>query len=79
VILFAVTELLGTGSRGWRFLYANQVGTDRAPHTPARVWAGPLVPTWSRLFFSTFVFFLFPVFLFFSFSVYFFRFSFTIF
>jgi hypothetical protein len=49
-----------------RFLYANQVGTDRAPHTPARVWAGPLAPAWSRLFFFCvcFTFFLFPVFLF---------------
>jgi hypothetical protein len=63
-----------------RFLYANQIGTDRVPHTPARVWVGPLVPTWSRLFFSAFVLFLFlfPVFLFFFFSLVF-CFSFTIF
>jgi hypothetical protein len=24
-----------------QILYANQVGRDRAPHTPTRVWAGP--------------------------------------
>jgi hypothetical protein len=40
----------GTGSWGdergeglrVKFLYANQVGADRAPHTPRRVWAGPV-------------------------------------
>jgi hypothetical protein len=52
-----------------RFLYADQVGADRAPHTLARVWAGPVAPTWSALFFlRSFGFFLFSVFLF-SFSV----------
>jgi hypothetical protein len=48
------------------------------PHTPARVWAGPVAPAWSRLFFSRFVL-LFPVFLFFLFQFSFIVFSFTFF
>jgi hypothetical protein len=40
-------------------------GDSYTPSRLARVWAGPVTPTWSRLFFSFFsLFFPFPTFLF---------------
>jgi hypothetical protein len=76
--------LLGLAQEGRRNLCSDQVGACTAPHTPRAVWAGPLMPTWSGLFFffSFFLFvslFSFSLFPFFVFSSVFFCFSFTIF
>jgi hypothetical protein len=72
--------LCGAGSwgrykrdKGGRNLCSDQVGACTAPHTPRAVWAGPLMPTWSGLFFF-FSFFLFVSL--FSFSLFCFQFSF---
>jgi hypothetical protein len=56
------------------FLYADQVSMDRAPHTPARVWADPVAPIWSCYFYVHFTF-SFSWFFFFFFSLVFFFFT----
>jgi hypothetical protein len=61
-----------------RFLYANQVGTDRAPHTPRAGVARPISADLVAPVFFAFVLFLFlfPVILFFQFSFSFFFYNF---